>query len=90
MKKNVLIAVLLITTLTSFAFGYIQKIEADRNATLAEEMRMLAEKSREEAERQKSAAEFNERQAVVARIEAERLRTQAEQTLMELQKKTRK
>lgn len=90
MKKNVLIAVLLITTLTSFAFAYIQKIEADRNAVLAEEMRLLAEQSREEAERQKTIAEFNERRAVEARNQAEQLNLQLAQTLLEAQKKAKK
>lgn len=90
MKKNVLIAVLLITTLTSFAFAYIQKIEADQNAVLAEEMRLVAEQSREEAERQKAAAEFNERRAIEALNQAERLNSQLAQTLLEVQKKTKR
>lgn len=74
MKKNILIVVLLVTALASFAFGYIQKIEADSQREKAIVAQQMAERQQQEAEQQKKMAEE-------ARMLAEHQRLLAEEAL---------
>jgi hypothetical protein len=53
-----------------FFFGYLQKIDADKNAIAAEQRRVEAEKQTAEADIQRKSAEFQQRQAEKARNEA--------------------
>jgi uncharacterized ion transporter superfamily protein YfcC len=71
MKKNVLIAVLLITTLTSFAFAYIQKIEADNQREKAIVAQQMAEMQQQEAEKQRKMSQEAKMVAELQRVIAE-------------------
>jgi hypothetical protein len=72
MKKNIVIGVLVFTTMLFFVFGYMQKIEADKNALKAEQMRVEIEKFRMEAERHRLAADYQTRVAAEAKRDAEK------------------
>lgn len=72
MKKNIIIGVLALVSVLSMAFGYQQKIRADRNEALA-------------IENEKRAIQLMD-QASMAAVEAQRQRAIAEASLVEVMK----
>lgn len=67
MSKNIIIGLLAIVSLLSLAYGYSQKVRADKlevlaveNATRAKQAEMMAEGAQQEAERQRAMAEMDE------------------------------
>lgn len=64
MKKNIVIGVLLVVTILSLAYGYMQKLDADRCIILAEQLAAKAEEYKKEAEIQKLTAEFQMHRAM--------------------------
>ncbi|MBL7861954.1 MAG: hypothetical protein JNJ65_12390 [Cyclobacteriaceae bacterium] len=64
MKKNVIIAVLTIISVFSVAFGYQQKLIAEKFKLIAEENERLAREQAERALQEVMRAEMNLRKAV--------------------------
>ena len=62
-KKNILLGVMTILALIFFVFGYIQKIEADRQTELALTLKQEAETQRVEAEKMRLMAEYHQMEA---------------------------
>ncbi len=72
MKKNVIIAVLTLISVFSVAFGYQQKLIAEKFKLIAEENERLAREQAERALQEVTRAEMNLRKALEA-AEANRL-----------------
>lgn len=85
--KNILLIVLAITTLLFFVYGYIQKLEADKQREIAVKAQIEAENSFKEAEMQRSLAVHQMELLMTARKEAEEQRLLAEQTLADCKSK---
>jgi ABC-type oligopeptide transport system ATPase subunit len=68
-----------------FTFGYLQTIEAEKNALLADQRRLEAEKQTTLAEKQRLAAVYQENKANEERSKAELANKQLTQTLAQLQ-----
>lgn len=86
MVKNILLVVLTILSLMFFAFGYIQKIEADRQTELVITIKIEAEKAKAEELIQRD-------RAVAAQAEADAQRALAiknEKRAVECEKGKRK
>jgi hypothetical protein len=71
MKKNLIIGLLTIVSLSSMTYGYFQKERADEqealaieNAKIAREAEIKAEQSQKEAERQRDIAVMNAQRAM--------------------------
>jgi hypothetical protein len=71
MKKNLIIGLLTIVSLSSMTYGYLQKERADEqealaieNAKIAREAEIKAEQSQKEAERQRDIAVMNAQRAM--------------------------
>jgi len=76
--KNIVIGVLSVITILSIAYGYMQKQEADRCISLAEQLATKAEMFSKEAEMLRLTAQFQMRKAEEARNEALRALSQVE------------
>ncbi|GAB4244547.1 MAG: hypothetical protein Tsb0034_22780 [Ekhidna sp.] len=57
MKKNILIAILVLISATLLIYARIKATEAEANFLLADEQREIAERATEEAQRQQELAE---------------------------------
>jgi hypothetical protein len=72
MKKNILIAVLVLTNLFSLAYAFVQRAEAMRQAKSAMENMVIAEKNMQQAiEMSKMAQEANEAKSVLLHKESQ-------------------
>lgn len=85
--KNILLIVLAFTSLLFFAFGFIQKIEADKQREIAVKAQIEAENNFKEAEMQRAVAIYQQKRAVTAQAEAEKNRLLAEQMLADCKSK---
>lgn len=63
MIKNILLIVMTVLALMFFVFGYIQKLETDKQTELAYALKVQAEQARLEAERMRLAAQYHQMQA---------------------------
>lgn len=80
MKKNIIISVLALVSVLSMAFGYQQKIRADRNEALENEKRAIqlmdqARMAADEAQRQRAIAEANLVEAMKQKEQAKKKQT---------------
>jgi hypothetical protein len=80
MKKNILIIILSLLTITSFVYGFVQQKRMEKALDLAEKNMQLAEEIQVQAEQQRAIAEMNA-------IEAQRQRQIAMQHMVAAQHK---
>jgi cell division protein FtsX len=92
-RKLMTAIVLSLATLLSVLFlvyAFVQKLEAEKQAELAIEMKVEADRQREEAERQRVTALYAQHQAVAAKEEADKQRSLALEALVNCEKSKKK
>jgi choline-glycine betaine transporter len=89
LRTSIVLALATLLSVLFLVYAFIQKLEADKQAELATEMKMEAERQRAEADKHRLTAEHERHQAMAARDEAERQRALAEEALANCQKSKR-
>lgn len=83
MTKNILLIVFALMALLFFAYGYVQKQEADHQRLISEDLMVEVENQRAEAVKSRSMAEY-------AKAEAEKQRALAVEALAACEKSKKK
>lgn len=79
MKKNLLIGVLILVSIASLAFGFLQRAEAKRQQEIAIANAIIAREAEREAAKQRDLAAQQQAIAVMARTEVAKQKELAEQ-----------
>jgi len=87
MKKNLVIVVLIAVSAVSLAYGYLQRLEADRQHSLAMENMQRAIQAEQEAKRQRIIAQEQKEIAEMNMMEAMKQREIALQHMKQAGKK---